>query len=81
MNFSAKKFKTLSAYELHNILKLRAAVFVVEQHCAYQDPDDKDAEAIHILGYAGSELVATARLLPAGISYAVPAIGRVVVAQ
>jgi ElaA protein len=32
----------LSAVELYGILRLRAAVFVVEQNCPYQDLDDMD---------------------------------------
>jgi ElaA protein len=35
----------LSAAQLYGILRLRVAVFVVEQHCAYQDLDDRDLVA------------------------------------
>jgi ElaA protein len=34
----------LSTRTLHDILRLRAAVFVVEQQCAYLDVDDRDLE-------------------------------------
>jgi ElaA protein len=39
----------LPARVLHDILQLRAAVFVVEQNCAYLDPDGRDVEegAVH----------------------------------
>lgn len=39
----------LPALTLHDILQLRAAVFVVEQRCAYLDPDGRDVEegAVH----------------------------------
>ena len=39
----------LTAGVLHDILQLRAAVFVVEQNCAYIDPDGRDMEpgAVH----------------------------------
>jgi|JI8StandDraft_1071087.scaffolds.fasta_scaffold128876_2 ElaA protein len=72
-------FNQLTVYQLHAIYRLRAKVFVVEQKCAYQDIDEKDLLALHVLGYNGSQLVAYARLLPAGVSYNIPAIGRVVV--
>ena len=72
-------FDQLTVYQLHALYQLRSKVFVVEQHCAYQDVDEKDLKAQHVLGYNGSQLVAYARLLPAGVSYALPSIGRVVV--
>jgi ElaA protein len=59
-------------------LALRAEVFVVEQNCAYQDPDGKDVVSYHILMESGEELVAYARLLPPGVSYPEASIGRVV---
>ena len=34
----------LSAAQLYAILRVRADVFVVEQHCAYLDPDGRDLE-------------------------------------
>ena len=38
-------FGELSLDELYEILKIRQAVFVVEQDCAYQDTDDLDQVA------------------------------------
>ena len=35
---------TISASELHAVLCLRSEVFVVEQACAYLDPDGRDLE-------------------------------------
>lgn len=40
--FHEAKFDQLSARVLYALLRLRSAVFVVEQHCAYQDLDDRD---------------------------------------
>jgi len=40
--------------------------------------DDKDKKAYHVLGYAGDELKAYARILPQGISYKEASIGRVI---
>lgn len=63
---------------MYRILALRADVFVVEQNCAYQDLDGKDEAAIWVWAEDESGLVhATARLLPAGISYKEISIGRV----
>lgn len=44
----AKNFESLTTRELYEILKARAAVFVVEQDCVYQDLDDIDYIATHI---------------------------------
>jgi ElaA protein len=54
-------------------------VFIVEQNCAYQDIDDMDASAKHVMLFDKDVLAAYARILPPGISYKEPAIGRVVV--
>ncbi len=70
-------FVEMSASQLHALLTLRAAVFVVEQNCPYQDPDEKDLKAVHVLGWCGDKLVACARILPAGVSYQEVSIGRV----
>ncbi len=64
-----KKFEELLPIELYNILKLRSEVFVVEQNCVYQDMDDKDILAHHVMFYDQDELAATTRLLAPGISY------------
>lgn len=79
MLFRTVEFAGLSNAELHAIYSLRSQVFVVEQNCAYQDPDDKDPLSLHILGTDGNDLVAYARIIPPGISYREPSIGRVVV--
>ena len=76
-----KSFSELSTSELFNIYKLRNQVFIVEQNCAYQDPDDKDLEAQHVLMWDGSQLMGYARLLPPGVSYVEASIGRVVVGE
>ena len=33
---------------IYEILKSRAAVFVVEQNIVYQDMDDKDYDSLHV---------------------------------
>lgn len=63
---------------MYRILALRSDVFVVEQTCAYQDLDGKDEHAIWVWAEDENGIVhATARLLPAGISYEEISIGRV----
>ena len=46
-----KSYENLTKSELHQLMRLRQAVFVVEQNCPYQDADDKDVYSYHLLGY------------------------------
>lgn len=46
---TARRIDDLTARELLEVLRLRADVFVVEQKCAYQDPDRIDLVAWHVL--------------------------------
>ena len=46
-----KSWEELSTIELYHLLALRAAVFVVEQHCPYQDIDGKDLHSLHLLAW------------------------------
>ena len=80
LTWSTKPFDALSLSELYALLRLRSEVFVVEQSCAFQDIDQQDQRALHLLGYTTQgELAAYARLFEAGISYEQASIGRVVV--
>lgn len=71
-------FDELSVRDLYNVLQLRSEVFVVEQHCVFQDMDGADNRALHLLGTHAGALVAYARCFPAGVSFAEASIGRVV---
>jgi ElaA protein len=73
-----KKFNELTPHELYAILQLRIEVFVVEQHCVFQDADDKDQESHHLMGWQENKLVAYTRLVPPGHIYEQASIGRVV---
>jgi ElaA protein len=73
-----KKFHELTPYQLYAILQLRNEVFVVEQDCVFQDADDKDQNAWHLMGFENSKLIAYTRLVPPGEIYQQPSIGRVV---
>ena len=80
MKWTLVKFDDLSALELYKIMQLRNEVFVVEQNCVYQDADDKDQKGFHFMGWDGDALIAYTRILPPGLSYTEPSIGRVVTA-
>jgi predicted GNAT family N-acyltransferase len=79
--FLTKSFSQLSTIELFKIYKLRSEVFIVEQNCAYQDVDEKDLKAFHILMIEEEELVGYCRAIPPGISYDEASIGRVTVVK
>lgn len=76
-----KHFKDLAPAELYAIMRLRNEVFVVEQDCVYQDADNKDPYCYHLMLYRDNELVAYARLVPAGLSYDEISIGRVITSK
>lgn len=73
-----QKFDELSTRELYEILNLRQSVFGVEQKCAYLDTDGVDYECWHLCGRENGQLLAYLRVVPAGIKYQEPSIGRVV---
>lgn len=73
------RFDELSGPELYAILRLRQAVFVVEQRCVYLDLDDLDQAAIHLLCRDGDRLLGYLRCLPPGLHYAESSLGRIVV--
>lgn len=81
LNFKVKEYIDLTRDELYDVLRLRAEVFVVEQDCVYQDIDNKDQRAMHVLGYQGDVLVAYTRVFEAGEYFDYASIGRVVVRQ
>lgn len=62
IDWQLKRFSELSAQTMHDMLRLRQDVFVVEQNCPYPDIDGTDHEWLHLLGYQQGELVAYARL-------------------
>jgi ElaA protein len=71
-------FDQLAPGQLYAILAARAAVFVVEQDCPYQDIDGLDQAASHVWAEsAEGNLLAYARIVPPGGRYAEPSIGRV----
>jgi ElaA protein len=78
MTCSFHKMAQLSALEWHAVMTLRSRVFVVEQQCAYQDPDTRDLSAWHArIHDSDNTLISYCRLVPEGETMR---IGRVVTA-
>ena len=78
MQFFAKHFSELTTRELFEIYKLRVAVFVVEQKCAYQEVDDIDSQAYHLWFEDDEGIQAYLRLIPAGVARQEVSLGRVI---
>lgn len=80
LTWELKSFGELSALEVHDLLKVRVDVFVVEQECAYEEIDGMDPVCWHVLGKnAEGRVVATSRVAPAGSIYPEASIGRIAV--
>jgi len=77
VDWLCKQFHELTNDELYAILRLRSEVFVLEQNCVYLDLDNKDQESWHVMGWQNNSLIAYTRLLPAGLAFEEPSIGRV----
>lgn len=83
LRWQCLRFEQLSTTQLYALLRLRSDVFVVEQQCAYPELDGKDVlpGVLHLLGSTDTDaLAAYLRVLPPGVSYPEPSIGRVVIA-
>lgn len=71
---------TLTPDVLYAFLRLRSAIFVVEQDCVFPDMDGRDPQCEHLCGWDGDTLAAYLRLVPPGARTPEVALGRVVVA-
>ncbi|QMV73882.1 GNAT family N-acetyltransferase [Comamonas piscis] len=79
--WSFQTFSELDVPQLYDLLHVRCQVFIAEQ-VAFQDLDYKDQSAWHLLGRdPQGVLQAYVRVLPPGLPYAEPSIGRVAVMQ
>ena len=79
ITWHVKPFDDLSGREVHDIMRLRVDVFVVEQRCVYPEIDGQDPLALHVMGISqNGPLAAYARILPPHGSEP-PHIGRVIV--
>jgi ElaA protein len=81
-----KRFSELSTAELYDILRVRQAVFVVEQECAYLDTDGLDQVSWHLFAQYSDDsnsstddvnIAAYLRIVAPTYKYAEPSIGRV----
>ena len=81
IHFTIKTFQELTANEIYEMLRLRSEVFVVEQDCVYQDIDNKDQKAMHVLGIKDHQLIAYARIFDSGTYFDLPSIGRILVKE
>ncbi|RJS94905.1 GNAT family N-acetyltransferase [Salinisphaera sp. Q1T1-3] len=71
------RLSDMSGSAVHAMIRLREAVFVVEQRCAYQEADRHDAVAHHLCAHVGGQLVGYLRVIPPAAGAAGPVIGRV----
>lgn len=78
------RFDELGLRALHDLLRLRQDVFIVEQDCVFHEIDGRDPDAWHLLAWRDDDgartLVASARVFEPGALAAEPVIGRVVTA-
>ena len=79
MDWNTYHFDELTARKLYEFLKLRVDVFIVEQDCPYPELDNLDQESIHMAYTENGRTLAYARLVPGGVKYDLPSIGRVIV--
>lgn len=79
MDWNTYHFDELTARKLYEFLKLRVDVFIVEQDCPYPELDNLDQESIHLAYTENGRTLAYARLVPGGVKYDLPSIGRVIV--
>ncbi|WP_429951259.1 ElaA protein [Enterococcus sp. AZ170] len=66
MDYHIKKLTELTTKEFLEIVKLRIAVFVVEQNCPYQEVDDADEVAWHTWLQEGTDIVGYTRIIDQG---------------
>ena len=74
-------FDELTPREVHDLYQARVAVFVVEQNCPFQDVDGVDPACWHLLGRSQGSLLAYCRLVPPGLKFEEPSIGRVLTTE
>lgn len=84
MTWQWQTFEELGVHTLYQLLQLRQRVFVLEQQCLYQDIDDQDVNAMHLLGWrevdGRRQLAACLRVLAPGAKYVEMSLGRVLTA-
>ena len=81
MRVVVKRYEELTRDELYELIRLRLAVFVVEQDCPYQDLDGRDKEAIHVWLEDGEGIQAYLRVMDRGVESKDVSLGRVIAAR
>lgn len=81
MTWKLKKFEELTTLELHNIVRERINIFVLEQNCIYEELDGLDLKSYHLFKEENNNVVAYLRIIPKGLVYDEVAIGRVLTAK
>lgn len=71
--------KSMPSIDLHDILKLRQDIFIIEQTCFYDDIDGRDPQSHHLLLKDLDKLAAYSRIVPPGNKFTEVSIGRIVV--
>ena len=77
MELVIKNFDRLTSREVYEILKIRTAVFVVEQNCPYQEVDGTDYDSLHVWLEEKDEIKAYLRAFPKSEDGKTVQIGRV----
>lgn len=73
-----RTFNELSNDELYNILKLRNAIFIVDQQCIFPDIDGRDLNnCYHLFCTLNGQIIAYARIFGPGQIYQEPCLSRV----
>ena len=73
-----RTFNELSNDELYNILKLRNAIFIVDQQCVFADIDGRDQTyCYHFFYTLNGQVIAYARIFGPGQFYKEPCLSRV----
>lgn len=78
MRLCVKRSHELTLDELYRLLRLRVAVFVVEQNCPYMELDDRDQEAVHVWLEDAEGMQAYLRVMDRGVESEHVSIGRVI---
>ena len=73
-----KRYPELTLDELYRLLRLRVAVFVVEQECPYMELDDRDQKAVHVWLEDAEGIQAYLRVMDRGVESEYVSIGRVI---
>lgn len=81
MELVVKKYNELTLDELYEIIQARISVFVIEQNCPYQDLDDKDKNAYHVILKDNNVIKGYLRVLDKGVTFEEESLGRVITTE